>query len=162
MRNHDIQRRKLKPRQHRHDVAPAMAFDPALLAGWGIILHMVCTRCVTRRKQHQPGITPNDNTTHMPTARSSAALTKPNHTPTRHPLAKGKMHCTRCAVRPCSAVVAQTAKCSNSIISHPLSQAWYLLYLVCLVLGLKRSCRVQLGCRTACTRGDRVGVPSCV
>ena len=40
---------------------------------------------VTRRKQHQPGITPNDNTTHVPTAGSSAALTKPNHTPTRHP-----------------------------------------------------------------------------
>ena len=47
--------------------------------------------CVTRRKQHQPGITPNDNTTHVPTAGSSAALTKPNHTPTRHPRAKGKI-----------------------------------------------------------------------
>ena len=31
--------------------------------------------CVTRRKQHRPGITPNDNTTHVPTAGSSAALT---------------------------------------------------------------------------------------
>ena len=46
--------------------------------------------CVTRRKQHQPGITPNDNTTHVPTAGSSAALTKPNQTPTQHPRAKGK------------------------------------------------------------------------
>ena len=43
---------------------------------------------VTRRKQHQPGITPNDSTTHVPTAGSSAALTKPNHTQTRHPRAK--------------------------------------------------------------------------
>ena len=46
--------------------------------------------CVTRRKQHQPGITPNDSTTHVPTAGSSAALTKPNHTPTQHPRAKRK------------------------------------------------------------------------
>ena len=34
--------------------------------------------CVTRRKQNQPGITPNDNTTHVPTTGSSAALTKPD------------------------------------------------------------------------------------
>ena len=34
---------------------------------------------------------PNDNETHVPTAGSSAALTKPNHTPTRHPRAKGKI-----------------------------------------------------------------------
>ena len=47
--------------------------------------------CVTRRKQHQPGITPNDNTTHVPTAGTSAALTKPNDNPTRHPRAKGKI-----------------------------------------------------------------------
>ena len=33
VRNHDIHCRKLKPRQHRHDVAPALAFDHALLAG---------------------------------------------------------------------------------------------------------------------------------
>ena len=32
---------------------------------------------VTRRKQHRPGIAPNANTTHVPTAGSSAALTKP-------------------------------------------------------------------------------------
>ena len=41
--------------------------------------------CVTLRKEHQPGITPDDNITHVPTAGSSAALTKPNHTPTGHP-----------------------------------------------------------------------------
>ena len=46
--------------------------------------------CVTRRKQHRPGIALNDNTTHVPTAGSSAALTKPNHTPTRRPREKGK------------------------------------------------------------------------
>ena len=46
---------------------------------------------VTRRKQHRSGIAPNANTTHVPTAGSSAALTKPNHTPTRHPRAKGKI-----------------------------------------------------------------------
>ena len=45
---------------------------------------------VTRRKQHRPGIAPNANTTHVPTAGSSAAPTKPNHTPTPHPRAKGK------------------------------------------------------------------------
>ena len=31
-----------------------------------------------------------DNTTHVPTAGSSAALTKPNHTPNRHPRARAK------------------------------------------------------------------------
>ena len=35
MSNHDIHCRKLKPRQHRHDVAPALAFDHALLGGLG-------------------------------------------------------------------------------------------------------------------------------
>ena len=46
---------------------------------------------VTRRKQHRPGIAPNANTTHVPTTGSSVAPTKPNHTPTRHPRAKGKL-----------------------------------------------------------------------
>ena len=51
---------------------------------------------VTQRKQHQPGLTLNDNTTHVPTAGSSAALTKSNHTPTRHPQAKGKIIRVQC------------------------------------------------------------------
>ena len=55
------------------------------MAGW---LHGVC---VSRRKQHRPGIAPNANTTHVPTAGSSAAPTKPNHTPSRHSRAKGKL-----------------------------------------------------------------------
>ena len=46
---------------------------------------------VTRGKQQRPGIASNDNTTHVPTARSSADPTKPNHTPTRHTRAKDKM-----------------------------------------------------------------------
>ena len=46
---------------------------------------------VTRRKHHRPGIAPNANTTHVPTAGSSAAPTKPNHTPSRHSRAKGKL-----------------------------------------------------------------------
>ena len=33
MRNHDMHCRKLEPRQHCHNVAPALAFDHALLAG---------------------------------------------------------------------------------------------------------------------------------
>ena len=47
--------------------------------------------CVTRRKHHRPGIAPNANTTHVPIAGSSAAPTKPNHTPSRHSRAKGKL-----------------------------------------------------------------------
>ena len=48
--------------------------------------------CVThvQRKQHRPGIASSDNTMHVPTARSSADPTKPNHTPTRHTRAKDK------------------------------------------------------------------------
>ena len=38
-------------------------------------------RRVALRKQHRPGIAPNANTTYVPTAGSSAAPTKPNHTP---------------------------------------------------------------------------------
>ena len=47
--------------------------------------------CVTRRKHHRTGIAPNANTTHVPTAGSSAAPTKPNHTLSRHSRAKGKL-----------------------------------------------------------------------
>ena len=47
--------------------------------------------CVTRRKQQRPGIASNDNTMHVPTTRSCADLTKPNHTPTRHIRAKEKI-----------------------------------------------------------------------
>ena len=43
------------------------------------------------RKQQRPGIASNDNTKHVPTARSSADLTKPNNTPTRHTRAKDKI-----------------------------------------------------------------------
>ena len=43
---------------------------------------------VTRRKQHRPGIAPNADKTHVPTAGSSVALTQTNHTPTRHPRAR--------------------------------------------------------------------------
>ena len=39
-------------------------------------MHMAC-HGVTRRKHHRPGIAPNANTTHVPTAGSSAAPTKP-------------------------------------------------------------------------------------
>ena len=47
-----------------------------------LLFTVLDSACVKRRNQHQPGITPNDNATHVPTAGSSAVLTKPNHTPT--------------------------------------------------------------------------------
>ena len=43
---------------------------------------------VTRRKQHRPGIASNMNTMLVTTARSSAGLTKRNHSPMRYNLAK--------------------------------------------------------------------------
>ena len=52
------------------------------------VLHLLC---VTWRKQQRPGIAANDNTMHVPATRSSADLTKPNHTPTRHTRAKDRM-----------------------------------------------------------------------
>ena len=36
---------------------------------------------VTQKKQHRPGIAPNDNTMHVTTVRSSANLTERNQTP---------------------------------------------------------------------------------
>ena len=47
--------------------------------------------CVTRRKQLRPGIASNDNTMHVPNARSSADVTKRNQTPTQYTLAKERI-----------------------------------------------------------------------
>jgi len=56
----------------------------------------------TRRKQHRPGITLNDNTVHVPTARSSADLLRPNHTPlqpvTPHAAGSRRPHFAVCVV----------------------------------------------------------------
>ena len=71
---------------------------PAWLVGcWFCLCHSFCLLgdarpcLLSRRKHHRPGIAPNANTTHVPTAGSSAAPTKPNHTPSRHSCAKGKL-----------------------------------------------------------------------
>ena len=58
------------------DILAYMCYSDKATQAW------CCHGCVTRTKQHRPVIVPNDNTTHVPTAGSSAALTKPNHTPT--------------------------------------------------------------------------------
>ena len=62
------------------------------------IIVNVCGACVdrawpfvTRRKRQRPGIASNDHTMHVPTATSSANLTKRNQPPTRHTLAKDTM-----------------------------------------------------------------------
>ena len=50
-------------------------------------------RCYTEKATalQRPGIASNDNTTHVPTARSSADLTKPKHPPKRHTRAEDKI-----------------------------------------------------------------------
>ena len=53
-----------------------------------VLNHLTCMHTPCTAPMHRPGITPNANTTHVPTAGSSAALTKPNQTPTRHPPAQ--------------------------------------------------------------------------
>ena len=58
---------------------------------WDLETKRIDIKCVTRRKQHRPGSAPNANTTHVPTAGCSAAPTKPNHIPSRHSRAKGKL-----------------------------------------------------------------------
>ena len=40
MRNHDIHCRNLEPRQHRHDVTPALSFHHALLTGQGPVTRL--------------------------------------------------------------------------------------------------------------------------
>ena len=60
------------------------------------VRYTISYTCVTRRKHHRPGIAPSANTTHVPTAGSSAAPTKPNHTPSRHSRAKGKLLLQTC------------------------------------------------------------------
>ena len=50
MRNHDLHCRKLKPRQHHHDVATALAFDDAFLAGQGPVADLQLQAETTRRK----------------------------------------------------------------------------------------------------------------
>ena len=79
---------------------------------------------VTRRKQHRPGIAPNTNTTHVPTAGSSAALTKPNHTPNRHPRAKGKILLQPVGVT-CS-ILSRGAQCQHAPPPSPPAMEHYL------------------------------------
>ena len=75
-------------------------------------------QCVTRRKQHRPGIASNNNTTHVATARSSADLTKRNQTPTRYTLAKGT---TILQTDTCHAASSQRTHLYQCVL-HPIYQ----------------------------------------
>ena len=55
VRNHDIHCRKPKLRQHRHDVAPALAFDHALLAGHGPVARLRRRLAADDWQQRRPG-----------------------------------------------------------------------------------------------------------
>ena len=93
---------------HRQNILPESA----------ICMHNLMTACshgVTRRKHHRPGIAPNANTTHVPTAGSSAAPTKPNHTPSQHSRAKGKL---------LQAVMVPQAQPKLSLRQHPCQAAF--------------------------------------
>ena len=79
--NHDLLHGILPMLEHMYDFFYNYMYD---------FFVATCMIRVTQRKQHRPGIAPNA-TVHGPTAGSSAALTKPYHTPTRHPSAKGKI-----------------------------------------------------------------------
>ena len=90
--------------------------------------------CVTRRKQQRPGIASNDNTTHVPTARSCADPTKPNHTTTRHTRAKDKMilqmvmSCVIHVIQQCQASVALSVLKQygfRCVTIYALSQEWH-------------------------------------
>ena len=75
---------------------------------------------VTRREQERPGNALNDNTTHVPPARSSADLPKPNQTETRHTLTKDKVIC----VSACWFVPAQ---CGFSLsVPFAVETCWYI------------------------------------
>ena len=76
-----------------HNLCNVAATGLGLSIPWCCSIVAVLTpyHCVTRRKQRRPGIALNDNTTQVPTARSSADLTKPNHIPTQHTRAKDKV-----------------------------------------------------------------------
>ena len=56
MRNHDIHCRKLKPRQNRHDVAPALRFDRALFAGQGPVQRLRRRLAASRRDDQAQGV----------------------------------------------------------------------------------------------------------
>ena len=56
MRNHDIQCRKFEPRQHRHDVAPALEFDHALLSGQGPVVRLRRRLAVKGRDDQAQGV----------------------------------------------------------------------------------------------------------
>ena len=95
---------------------------------------------VTRRKQHRPGIAPNANTTHVPTAGSSAALTKPNHTPSRHSRAKGKLllqTVTPHAAGSRRTHVSRTQECART---HPVNRRATTQYLHTQNFTTRRGC----------------------
>ena len=64
----------------------AKSCDAGFAVLMSILMCMEMAR-VTWRKQNRPGIAPNNNTTHVTTARSSADLTKRNQTPPQYTLA---------------------------------------------------------------------------
>ena len=108
--------------------------------------------CVTRRKHHRPGIAPNANTTHVPTTGSSAAPTKPNHTPSRHPRAKGKLRLQ--TVTPHAAGsrrthVSRTQECART---HPVTRRATTQYLH----------TQNVTTRRGCGRNDNQDSPTCM
>ena len=117
--------------------------------------------CVTRRKHYQPGITRNDNTTHVPTAGSSAALTKLNHTPTRHPRAKGKL-IPKTVTRSRRTHVTRTQECALTrlVMAACASPSLQLAYRcsVCRELWLlpvKRATNAGTACSSVCDTVQR-------
>ena len=84
---------------------------------------------VTRRKQERPGDASNDNTTHVPTARSSADLTKLNNTPTRHTLTKGKVILQMATPQAASSQRTHGARTQGRGRTHPATRRATIQYL---------------------------------
>ena len=86
-------------------------------------MHMPIWHGVTRRKHHRPGVAPNANTTHVPTAGSRAAPTKPNHTPSRHSRAKGKLLLQTVTPHAAGSRRTHVSRTQECVRTHPVTDA---------------------------------------
>ena len=96
---------------------------------------------VTRRKQHRPGIASNDNTMHVPTARSSADLTNPNQTPTRYTHAKGRIFLQMATPQAASSQRTHVSRTQGRGRVHPVNRRVTTQYLHTQSVTTRRRCR---------------------
>ena len=116
MRNNDIHCRKREPLQHRHDVAPALAFNHALLAGQGPIARLRRRLAAANRDDQVQGCC---QVYHSATGSSWLPSLRPTH----YVLLQQLLHCIctaggprqrKCGASSCATLPQQCCRCRVS------------------------------------------------